>query len=159
MATAGLLGSALGPCHRVMSLLQFPKTCSSFEFQISPEWPFVNYIYLLFAVLPRSYARGVFVAGWSLQDPAPWPPIRSAESGAQSPSHWTTEGVSRVAISIHTSAITLLVVTYVFSKTAEAASMPLLFSPWVLTRMVSNRLNQVILPPNEMSLERHYFKN
>ena len=48
---------------RVEDLLQFPKTCSSFEFQISPEWPFVNYIYLLFAVLPRSYARGVFVAG------------------------------------------------------------------------------------------------
>ena len=157
MTTAWLLGSALGPCHHVMSLLQFPTICSSFEFRISPERPFVNYIYL-FAVLDRSYACGIFDLGWTLQDPVPRPAIGSA-LGVQSLSHWTTKGVCRLAISIHASAISLFVVTYVFSETAEAASVPLLFSPWVLTRMVCNRLSQVILTPNEMPHERHYFKN
>ena len=81
-----------------MSLLQFPTTCSSFEFQISPERPFVNYIYL-FAVLHRSYARGIFDLGWILQDPVPCPATGSA-LGAQSLSHRTTKGVCRVAVTV-----------------------------------------------------------
>ena len=117
------------------------KTRSSFEFQVSPERPFLNYIYLLFAVLDRSCARGVLDLRWSIQDPVSWLAIESA-LGAQSLSPWTAKGVSRVAVSARTSAIALFVVSCLSSFLPE-------FSPeWSLTGLAKSYCHRMKRPEN-----------
>lgn len=111
------------------------KTRSSFEFQVSPERPFLNYIY--FAVLDRSCARGVLDLRWSIQDPVSWLAIES-----ESLSPWTAKGVSRVAVSARTSAIALFVVSCLSSFLPE-------FSPeWSLTGLAKSYCHRMKRPEN-----------